>query len=108
MTNSPKASQTPSCRICGETLTDPKSISLGIGPVCAKNLTKFLAAVGSSAEEVAALTVNGDGATARYLRLAHLAVGAHRFDHAKRFFADARNAARQVQIEKAEAERMAA
>jgi hypothetical protein len=87
------------CEICGETLRDPESIKNQIGPVCAKNLTRFLAAVGSSAEEVAALTVMGDGATVRYLRLAHLAVGARRTDQAKRFFESARNAARAFQVE---------
>jgi hypothetical protein len=91
------------CFVCGERLTDPQSISRGIGPVCAGNLTKFLAAVGSSAEEVAALALMGDGATSRMLRVAMKALAFGHNERAMRFFESAREAAKlALDVESAE------
>jgi hypothetical protein len=92
----------PDCFVCGERLTDPQSISRGIGPVCAGKLTKFLAAVGSSAEEIAALALIEDGAVAKWLRVAAKAVGLGRIEEAKGFFKSARRAAAAAQAEAAE------
>lgn len=86
--------ETAHCLICGETLTDPESIKRGVGPVCAGNLSKFLATVGSSAEEIASLALIEDGSVARWLRVAMRAVAAGRDDEAKRFLDAARRAAR--------------
>jgi len=90
------------CRVCGERLTDPESISRGIGPVCAGNLSKFLAAVGSSTEEIATLALTDDSAVTRWLRVAARAVGAGRIEEAERFFHAAREAAKVASAEAAE------
>ena len=87
------------CQVCGETLRDPESISRGIGPICAGRLTKFLAAVGSSAEEVAALALIDDSAVARWLRVAARAVGAGQTEQARRFLNAAREAAKVARAE---------
>jgi hypothetical protein len=93
------------CNLCGERLTDPESIKRGIGPVCAKNTSKFLAAVGTSAEEVAALALVDDSAVARYLRVSKKAFFRDgREDIAKRFLEAARAAARLATAEIVEAQ----
>lgn len=92
----------PHCVICNEPLTDPESVTRGTGPVCAAKLTSFLAAVGSSAEEIASLALIDDSAVARWLRLSARAVGAGQTDQAKRFLGAARNAAQVAQAEIAE------
>jgi hypothetical protein len=87
------------CFVCGERLTDLESVRNQIGPVCAGKLSKFLAAVGSSAEEIAALALIDDGAVAGWLRVAARAVGAGHGEQAKRFFNAAREAAKVAQAE---------
>jgi ABC-type lipopolysaccharide export system ATPase subunit len=84
------------CKICGEALRDPNSIRAGIGPVCAANLTRFLAAVGSSAEEIAALALIDDNVS-RLLRCAERAAGLGHVPQAKSFIERAREIARFVQ-----------
>jgi uncharacterized ferredoxin-like protein len=87
------------CCICGEKLSNQVSIARGSGPVCAAKLANFLIAVGSSAEEIAALAVIDDGAVSRWLRVAARAVGAGQTAQAKRFFEAARAAAKVAQDE---------
>ena len=82
------------CRVCGERLTDPRSVARGIGPVCERNLSKFVASVGSSAEEIASLALMGDSATSRMLRVAMKAVALGHKERAMRFFESAREAAK--------------
>lgn len=85
--------ETANCAICGETLTDPESVRLGVGPVCAAKQSRFLAAAGSSAEEIAALTLLGDPAVSLWLRRLAGAIGAGRGRDVQLFLTAARNAA---------------
>jgi len=57
----------PTCQICGVKLTDPKSISLGVGPDCAVTRASFVASCGSSEAEIEMLENAGDNA-ARWIR----------------------------------------
>lgn len=93
------------CAICGETLTDPESVKRRVGPVCAAKQTKSLAAAGSSAEEVAALSMLGDATVSAWLRKLAGAIAAGRSAHAELFLAAARKAAA---IARAEVEAKAA
>lgn len=45
------------CEFCGEQLTDPESITRGIGPVCAKKQTAAFDSVGTTAHEMAQIAV---------------------------------------------------
>src|SRR5262247_562036 len=89
----PKIKQTE-CSLCGERLTDPESVKRGIGPVCARKLSKFLAVSGASAEEIASLALVDDGAVSRWLHVAMRAVSQGRDGDARRFLNAARRAAR--------------
>lgn len=84
------------CRICREELRNNDSIRAGIGPVCAAKLTKFLAAVGSSAEEIAALALIDDNVS-RLLRCAERAAGFGHVTEATALLERARACARLIQ-----------
>lgn len=81
------------CCLCGEKLSDPESVRRGTGPVCAAKLTSFLAAVGSSTDEIAALAMIDDATVARWLRIAARAIQEGHYGRAERFLESARKAA---------------
>jgi len=93
LNTSSKTRQTPRCEICGRALTNTQSINRGIGPECLEMRSSFVAAVGSSVVEVETLALSADATVRRNIRIAMRALGAGRWDHARRFFIAAREAA---------------
>lgn len=73
------------CQICKRTLTKPESIAAGIGPECAAKYATGVAAAGSSASRIQALTGLNDASVNRWLRVARLAIGAGRAGDVRRF-----------------------
>jgi hypothetical protein len=57
------------CSLCGEPLTNPRSIALGVGPVCARKLTAFTAAASGRAATIAMVEASDDPEEHRQLRL---------------------------------------
>src|SRR5262249_803210 len=90
------------CHICGEPLTDPESVKRGIGPVCAAKFQRFLAAAGSSLDEIGALPLVDDATVARWLRKIAGAVNSGRQSEVELFLAAARRAAKVARVEAAE------
>ncbi len=87
------------CFVCGETLTDPESISRGTGPVCASRLSGVLGAVSSSPEEIAALALTNDATVARWLRVFARAIQEGHYARARGFLQSARAAAQNTVAE---------
>ena len=90
----PKAHRTTAqhCRICGKTLTNTESVNRGIGPECAAKQTQYLAAAGSSVEEIQSLILSGNPNATRFAVIALRAIGDGRVGLVERFIKAARSA----------------
>lgn len=86
------------CQMCGRTLTDPESIANGVGPECAAKRAAFLAAGGTTIEEIDALALLDNATVIRWISLASRAMRAGCKSDFQSFVQAARNAA-QVRAE---------
>jgi len=91
--------QTPRCSFCHRPLTADESIAAGVGPECAQKQQSFLAACGTSAEEVGALVLSGDPTAQRWVQKFTAAMRAGCRGDAEMFLDAARRAARAAQSE---------
>jgi hypothetical protein len=85
------------CQICKRQLTNPESISRGIGPECAARYADLVGAAGSSVAEVESLESLNDPKVNRWLNSARQAIGCRRLGDAEMFLGAAREAAALLQ-----------
>lgn len=74
------------CQICGRQLTNPESISKGIGPECAGKYASGIQAAGTSFERVTALENIGDRDVNKWIRVAKQSIGQGKIKFAQTCF----------------------
>lgn len=85
------------CLICRRALTDPESLQRGYGDDCAKKYQRYLAMCGTTAEEIALLSLHPDATVRRWNEIAGRAFRARKWKESAHFLESARRAARQVE-----------
>lgn len=69
-----KKSKLNKCSWCGKALTDPRSISLGIGPECLKAHGTFVGGCGASVEEIEVWRESSDPVLLRWVKVLNRAI----------------------------------
>jgi hypothetical protein len=90
--------QTPKCETCGRQLTADESIAAGVGPECAEKQQRFLAACGSSLEEIGSLVLHTDATVRRWAEIAGRAIRKGNRRDAQRFIETARREVEYVRV----------
>ena len=92
----------PRCGVCGRQLKNPESIVLGVGPECRDRQASFMAACGTSLEEVGQLAMLADDTIAKWTRAFAGSCRDHRRDLGIAFIDAARRAAAALAEERGE------
>lgn len=74
------------CQLCGRELTNPESISKGIGPECSAKYAAGIQVAGTSQQRITALENIGDSDTSKWVRVAKQAIGQGNLKFAKTCF----------------------
>lgn len=84
--------KTNKCMRCGKKLTNPRSVSLGVGPECEDWRNQFIAGCGSSDEELAAIESHQDKTINRWANNFYVEMARKNTRRAKECLTAARNA----------------